>query len=280
MKTKSAVIKNTLKKNKGMTLLEVLIALTLFTLIFSTLMRITDTTIKYRKKISQNIKETKFSRNVLQVIKKDIRNIFYTQDMNASAHILFKKQTIEHSDTDEDEEDTSSQNQQQVQMMEFENREIEPYLSPTALISGGITGQSNRLLMVSLSNTRTRENIKISDQNIVVYYLNPCKSREKNKEQSTCLWRKSSPFINQDLENIKNFTEFVLLEKVKKFQLSYYDISSNEWLQEWKTDPNEKNILPSSIRLEIEFENKKKQTIKREINVPLHQQFILPIKMG
>ena len=81
---------------------------------------------------------------------------------------------------------------------------------------------------------------------------------------------------NQSLEDLKHYDEFVLLEKVKKFQLSYYNMYSNEWKQEWKTKPDDTNILPSSIRITLEFENKKKQIVKQELNLPLHQQILIP----
>ena len=244
---------------KGMTLLEVLISLVLFAVISISLMRMTDTTIQYRKKITKNIKNIKLSRNALQIIKKDIRNIFYTQDMNAFAHLL------------------TPQNEEGL-FADFEKTMITPYLFNKIHISGGIIGKPNSLHIASFSNVRTQENAKFSDQNIIIYYLKPCKSREQSKENSTCLWRKFSFIINQDMDNLKNYNEFVLLEKVKKFQLSYYNISSNDWLQEWKTGPNERNFLPAAIHIKIEFENKRKQLVKREIKLPLHHSLILPVQ--
>ena len=259
----------TLMNKKGMTLLEVLIALTLFTVISISLVRMTSKTTQYRKKITLNMQDTKYSRNILQIIRKDIRNIFYTTDMNALTHVLFRKQSQKPSD---------SNTEAQTKLKKFEET-VEPYLFQTIPVSGGIIGKTNSLHIASLSNIHIQENAKSSDQNAITYYLKPCKNRENKKEKiSSCLWRKFSSVITQDLENLKDYDEFVLLEKVKVFQLSYYSKSSNEWLNEWKTGPNERNFLPSAIHIEIEFENKKKQSIKQNINVPLHQQFILPVE--
>ncbi len=283
---------------KGLTLLEVLIALTLFTFISISLIRMTNKTTQYREKITQNIQDTKYSRNILQIIRKDIRNAFYTKDMNALAHVLLKKENQKKSRANPESSTTSRSNpnpktsqkqeEEQAKLNKFD-REVEPYLSQTAPVSGGIIGKTNSLHIVSLSNIYTGENSKNSDQNAIVYYLKPCKNRENKKaETSSCLWRKFSSVIHQNLGNLKDYDEIVLLEKVKKFQLSYYNKSSNEWVKEWETTPTrnswlpvltyQKAFLPSAIYIELEFENKKKQSVKQEIHVPLHQQFILPVE--
>lgn len=286
---------------KGLTLLEVLIALVLFTFISISLIRMTNKTTQYREKITRNIQDTKYSRNILQMIRKDIRNTFYTKDMNALAHNTFLKkenQKEANPDAEERSQTTSRSRQRRSEQQEEKqakldafNREVEPYLYRKVIFSGGIAGKTNSLHIVSLSNIYTGENSKNSDQNIIIYYLKPCKNREDKKEEtsSSCLWRKFSPVTQQNLINLKDYDEFVLLEKVNKFQISYYNESSNEWLKEWNTTSYvrgsilprlsyTKTFLPSAIHIELEFENKKKQSVKQEIQIPLHQQFILPLE--
>ena len=273
--------KTTLKKtkdfvfnSKGMTLLEVIIALVLFTFISISLMRMTNTSIQYKKKITRNVKDTKLIRNVLQIIRKDIVNTFYIKDMNSLAHTLIIKQNKTSPSSNNEK---APQDRTTIEFNAFEKIEIEPYLSLEPHFLGGMTGKSNSLYIVSLSNIRNQENAKISDQNIIIYYLKPCKNRKNKTENSSCLWRKASLVINQDPENLEHYNESVLLEKVKKFQLSYYNMHSNEWLKEWETHPTKSNTLPSNIRIEIEFKNKKNQSVKQEMNIPLYQQFILPV---
>lgn len=256
------------KNKKGLTLLEVLITLSLFTFISISLVRMTKKTTEYKKKVTKSIQNTRYSRNVLQIIRKDIRNIFYTKDMNALTHVLWRKENLN---------PKKPTIEQQSKLKAFENT-VESYLFTSVPFSGGIIGKTNSLHITSLSNTHNQESDKNSDQSTITYYLKPCKDRENKKEESSCLWRKFSPIINQELDNLKDYDEVVLLEKVKKFQIFYYDRFSDEWLKEWKTSSNEKNFLPSSILIEMEFEDRRKQSVKQEINVPLHQQFILPVE--
>ncbi len=266
-----------------MTLLEVVIALILFTFMIISLTRMTSSAIKYREQVTRNTKITKFSRNVLQIIRKDIQNIFYTQDMNSVAHISFRKQNSLREPPAEQKskkkiptDKERKKKEVEKELIEFEIMQIEPYMLKLSSTSGGVVGTENSLHISSLSYIRNQDNEKTSDQNLIVYYLKPCKSREKNKEESSCLWRKFSTMINQQLSDLKHYDEFVLLERVKIFQLSYYNMYSNEWKKEWKTGPNDNNNLPSAIRVKMEFENKKKQIVKQEIHLPLYQQVLIP----
>ena len=289
-------ILKTINKN-GITILELLFSLVLFTAISISLMRMTDKTIQYKKKVTNNMKAIKTSRNVVQIIKKDILNIFYTQDINAlnyrnffsaeSGLSLTVTQRFNASKNESDRESSNRQTQEKVLkqnqqiydgLMEFTETNVKPFIPNKVSFSGGIIGKEDSLHLVSLSYIQNQENEKKSDQNIVIYYLKDCKSRENNKEQSTCLWRKFSTRTNQDLEDPKDYSEFVLLERVKKFELYYYNGASKEWLKEWKTGNNQRRVLPAAIQVTIEYENKRKKTVKSLIHSALHQQFILPVQ--
>ena len=275
------------KRNaKGFTLLEILIALTLFTFISISLIRMTDKTIQYKKKITRNIKDTKSSRIALQIIRKDIRNAFYRKDMNVLTYneVLSSQDNSTDIDSHNRSQRSSQNNKITAQLKEWMELEVLPYKpfmhSSSGIGTVGIVGKNDALYITSRSYIRNHENEKSSDQNTITYYLKSCKSREDQKKKSTCLWRKFSPDIYKNIENIptSDYKEFVLLEKVKIFELSYYDFPSNEWFSEWRTGNNRRNTLPDAIRIKIEFENKRKQIVKQELHVPLHQQFLLPIE--
>ncbi len=257
-------------------MLEVLIALILFTFMAVTLMRMTDKTLKYQKKITRNVKDIKFRRNVFQIIRADIRNSFYISDINSFLHQPLSKRT--NKAPFREEEGSTAPGGLKSQLEAFEEKEIRPYLYHDLYSSGSFIGTQDRLRITSFSYVPGREDENADDRNIVVYYLKDCKSRKNNKIKSLCLWRRFSPDINQDTQELKDYEEFALLERVKKFQLSYYSISTNEWTKEWKTGPKDQNILPSAVHIIIEFEDKKKQLVKNEIKIPVYQQFILPVQ--
>ena len=255
-------------------MLEVLIALILFTFMAVTLMRMTDKTLKYQKKITRNVKDIKFRRNVFQILRADIRNSFYISDNNSILHQPLWRQLDKA--LFPPTEESASPNGLKSQLADFKEKQIKPYLYRGFYSLGRFIGTEKRLLMTSFSYVSHRSSD--SGQHIVLYYLKDCKNRNNNKITSLCLWRGFSPNINQNPEELRDYQAFALLEQVKNFQLSYYSISTNEWSKEWKTGPKDQNILPSALHIIIEFENKKKQLVKNEIKIPIHQQFILPVQ--
>ncbi len=261
------------KSRKGMTLIEVLIALLLFSFISWSLFRIVDTTVQYRKKVTRNIKNHKFSRNALQVVKKDLRNMFYKKNINDLVY-----RTVESGrKTREGLAKTAEGPAKQAKTLlaQFELNQLRPYFPPMVRSVGGITGKKDQLSMNALSYRA--ENDPKGDQNAIMYYLKNCKNRLNPKEQSLCLWRKSSSVIDQDLENLTQTNEVVLLERVQKFELSYYDVSANEWVQEWKTGRNERGALPAAILMKLEFKDSRNLLIREALKITLHQQIILPV---
>ncbi len=249
--------------SRGLTLIELVIALVLFAVIATSLMRMTEHTIQYRKKLSKTVSSTKMNRTISQIMKRDLRNIFFTQDINALLHTLYSSKTharkkISIPDTQDPEEDPIRQ-----------APALNPYLHKQLLYFGGLKGKKDQLSFASFSNIQAWLNEKSSDQNEVSYYLAGCKSKTDERKQQTCLWRKSSTQLDQDLEASDRYEESIILEKVKSFHVSYFNIFQNKWFDEWTTKANEQGSLPAIIRVALDFENNKNQ-----LN---HQEFILPI---
>ena len=263
---------------KGMSLIEVLIALLLFSFISWSLFRIVDTTVQYRKKVTRNIKNHKFSQNVGQVVKRDLRNMFYKKDINDLVYRTVESSRKTRSALIKTAEDPAKNSAKQAvlrALAQFELKFIRPHFPPVVRSVGGIIGKKDQLSLNALSYRA--ENGPQGDPSAIIYYLKNCKSRLNPKEQSLCLWRKSSSVIDQDLEDLTQANEVVLLERMQKFELSYYDVSTKEWVQEWKTGLNEREALPAAIHLKWEFKNSRNHLIQKVLKITLHQQIILPI---
>ena len=224
------------------------------------------------------MQEIKYSRNILQIIRKDIRNTFYMPNIQVLAHVDTMQSRLK--SLQEKDSQTASEKKAEKLFQQFASKEIYPFLYENEKsATGGLSGEKDRLHLASFSNVPTTTEAKTSSQQLVTYYLKTCKNKLDNKIQSTCLWRKTSPAIEQDMEDFKNYKEFVLLENVEKFELLYYNLSTNEWLPEWKTAPNEKNTLPSAINIKFNFKEKKQLT-HRETTLQFYQQLILPVQEG
>ena len=210
------IINNT----KGMTLLEVIISVALFSVIAVSLMRMTDTTIQYQKKITQNITDIHYQRNFLQILRKDLRNVFFIYDINAKLQTLYIQRI------------------RQTQQLNLRGSPIRtsldpiisnnPYFHSTDPQYGGVKGTQDSLHIGSFSNIRTQKDEKASDQNIISYYLKPCKSRlDTSKEMKSCLWKRVSKYPEKIIEDPETFEEYVLLEDVVELHIAYFNIFNN-----------------------------------------------------
>ena len=265
---------------KGLTLLEVIIALSLFAVVAISLMRMIDTVLKYRKTITEKSKEIRLNRNVIQILKKDLKNIFLIQDMNSKMHISFieKKQNPPIRRTPETEGSPSgtgairgAEAPETIDTTEYEQTQIYPYLSTQIHMTGGFYGNENSLRISTFSNTRLWSDDKTGEQNEVAYYIQDCKGNENTSND--CLWRSSSSVVDDNPEESDSQEELVLLERIKKFQISYFNIFKDEWSNEWQTDQNRNKNIPSIIKLNIEYENEKSKLIKHNIMIPIYQEY-------
>ena len=269
------VLQQGVGNKKGMTLLETLISLILFAFIAIFLISTEKTTRKYQKKLSDRILSMKLKRNVFQIIRSDIQNMFYTVDVNALAHSEYLKKEkgslyrVQTADLEA--------NLIEGELEDFERIEVNFYMHSSVVVAGGFEGKKDEMRLSSFSYKHFYGNETRGDQNIVVYYLKPCKTVVTRQKKDSCLWRKFSSFSNQKGDNLKHFSEFVLLEGVERFEISYYNLYSHEWLSEWKTHPQDRNFLPSALHVKIESEGKGSLPTG-EIKTPLYHQFILPLK--
>ena len=267
---------------KGMTLLEVIIALSLFAVVAVSLMKMTDTVLKYRKTITEKSKEIKLNRNFTQILKKDLKNIFFIEDLNSKIHIAFieRKRNPNPVPPKEPEPGTGTtpraedQPPENIDTTEYEQTQIYPYISSQMRITGGFYGEENSLKISTFSNTRLWSDDKTGEHNEVAYYIKNCQEKKNNKNSSECLWRSSSSVVDENPEESDVQEELVLLERVKKFQISYFNMFKDEWSNEWKTDPTNNKNLPAIIRLNIEYENEKSKLIKHNIMIPIYQEYL------
>ena len=105
---------------------------------------------------------------------------------------------------------------------------------PVPKILTHFLGETESLHFTTLSHVRTAKDAKESDQAEVGYFLKPCKSRVNPKWSSNCLWRRTSPLIDEKVN--EGGAEIVLLENVEEFKLKYFGPDREEWVEVWKTD--------------------------------------------
>ena len=236
---------------KGMTLLELLIATGLFTMIAVSLTRMTKSAVQYRTSINKHVSHLRHKRNIFQILKRDIQNTFYLEDLNNTFLLEF----VESNDP-----------------LPYPLSEKAYY--PEVIYVGGFSGTRNTLFLSSFSHTPNHQNAKEGDLNEISYFIKKCKNPKD--EESQCLWRKNSLRTDNNVEDIAQQNEYVLLTDISDFSISYYDFLNTKWVNEWKIGPGRRFMLPSVIRISLDSKSKSGKVLSSTFSLVLYQT-LLPL---
>ncbi|HXX29596.1 MAG TPA: type II secretion system protein GspJ [Myxococcaceae bacterium] len=111
-------------------------------------------------------------------------------------------------------------------------------------------GAADRLLFTSLAHQRLYTDAKESDQMVVEYTVKTSSAPGARGRQD--LMRRENPNLYGDDRMERGGTEDVLLEDVKRLELSYWDSDKKDWVKEWDTRRLEKkSILPTRVRIVV-----------------------------
>lgn len=127
-----------------------------------------------------------------------------------------------------------------------------------------LIGKTDSLHFTTINHLRTTANAQEGNQIEVGYYLNTCKSRITGKS-STCLWRRNSLIIDNDVT--RDGTATPLVENVTQLKFEYMSDSNNnkEWRSTWLTDANgdnvTQNMFPYLVRITLEVHDKESKDI-------------------
>lgn len=107
-------------------------------------------------------------------------------------------------------------------------------------------GTGNSLFFSTSTHQRTYQNARENEHHFVTYQI-----------VDNALVRAESPRAVSfaDRENPEQFKQFSLIPNVQRFELEYYHPKKQDWETSWDTEKSEyKNILPSAVRVRLEFE--------------------------
>jgi general secretion pathway protein J len=110
-------------------------------------------------------------------------------------------------------------------------------------------GNSTRVDFSSFSHRRLYRNAHESDQNELAFYLAPDPKHPAQK----VLARREQRRVDDDPE--KGGQSQILIENVKKFELSFLDPLTTEWVKSWSTIGAQANRLPSQAKITITVPN-------------------------
>lgn len=128
----------------------------------------------------------------------------------------------------------------------------------TAVTVTQFIGDETNLDFSSLSFIRSSADEVASDQAEIGYSLENCRSRGNSNQSSKCLWRRVSPFIDEDIKD--GGTKTVILENVERLSFRYKGPeATEEWIRSWSSagdssDAN-KGQFPYAVEISLEVKD-------------------------
>lgn len=231
-------------RKKGFTIIEVVIALSIFAILAVTVGTTINSTLKRKKKTEFESDIQTSMQTALTIMQTDISKAFKWVDINEE----IKRKM--------DKEKAPTQPGQAPQgTFPIADSKI-PYEKVTSFI-----GKSNSLYFTSLSNARTIANSPYSDQAKIAYYLKNVSSYKDGKPTQAIV-RVVDPYLDEaDIEKLEG-TPTAILEDVKSLEFGYYDSEDEKWLKEWKStadDSKTKDKFPPAVEIKITIEINQKE---------------------
>ncbi len=119
------------------------------------------------------------------------------------------------------------------------------------LFEGRSQGGGDNLTFSSFAHLRIRRDVNESDQTVIQYFLADDPEDSKRRH----LYRRETNRLSGDLpEDLRRYAPaYVLLEDVASLEFRYWDVTRDEWLDEWRTTANDAqpDRLPQRVEIKV-----------------------------
>lgn len=227
-------------RHKGLTLMEILIALFIFSFASLYISRTVTRLLKQKKKIEREVKDRRGHSNILEILRQDLKGVMIHFDINSHLNQFALSELSEFSEIEAEKipfEGRSFINSQ------FDFFGEEDLLTFTAFVPLAGEEEAEKLVKVS-------------------YFTKQCIDRETD-QSALCLIRGvSDHWTNR--EDTENQKSKVLIRGLKDITFSYYHPEKKEWERNWSFLPlwkevearptRETVLLPPSVQVNMEWE--------------------------
>lgn len=199
------------QKKSGLTLMEVLIALFIFSFSSIYISRTINHLLKRQKKVEKEIKSQRSHSNIMEVLRQDLRGVLIHFDIN------FHLNRWAYSELSKISEEKKG-----GRVVPFEGRN---FMNPQF----DFFGEENQLIFTSLipftGNRESKQLVKIN------YFFKQCKN-PATEQMASCLIRGVSRHW-KDRQDVKSQKNRVLIRDLKEGSFSYYHPEKKEWENTW-----------------------------------------------
>ncbi|MBX3033476.1 MAG: prepilin-type N-terminal cleavage/methylation domain-containing protein [Bdellovibrionaceae bacterium] len=258
-----------MRRRGGFTLIEVLISVAILATLAMLASRTIQQAVRAKVTIQTQIDDISKMRDAMRLMERDVNLAFHHRDTEKELQDLLKKKENPGAVLPNPADPAAAQRQALLEQQQATRREA-PRVDPATHFVGNAEGFS----FVTMNNARMVRNSRQADFIEVGYSLKDCSSAD-GKRRSKCLWRRSSPVVDEDVT--VGGDEVVLLEDVSEFSLQYIGKGKQDWVKEWRTDKGgdavTKNNFPQAVEITLGVQKGDEKTRKKyKLNavVPIH----------
>lgn len=251
-----------MRKNSGFTMIELMITITILSTLTVLTAQAISQAIRAKVKLQDQIDDVSRMRDAVRLVERDINLAYHYRDIEKELENILKKKNNPNQPNPVPGQPTPVPPPERI---EVERQDPETHF----------VGSGESVNFVTLNNARTVRNTRQADFVEIGYALKDCKNLRDDKGSSKCLWRRSSPHVDDDVT--KGGVEVVLLENVSEFKLRYIGKGKQDWGSDWRTDEQgdgaSKGKFPQAVEVSLTVEKKNKAKGKKysmQVVVPIH----------
>lgn len=266
-----------IKQTSGFTLIEVLITVMILGTLTVLAAQSMQQAVQSKTKIQAQIDDVSRMRDTLRIMERDINLAFHYRDLEKELDQLIQKYQKPQTATNPALQPggvptlfTPDEGQGP-----FQGGSANPDLAPRQDPRTHFIGSEEAVHFVTRNNARMTTQQKFADFAEVSYSVKDCKSLKVDGGSSQCLWRRSHPYVDEDVT--AGGTEIVLLENVTEFALKYIGKGKQDWVTAWRSDEGgdgvTKNNFPLAVEISMTIEKEEKGKTKKysmQVVAPLH----------
>jgi len=252
---------------KGFTLLEIMIVMTILATITVVSSKSMQEAIKNKIKLQNNIDDMSAVRDSLKLMERDLNLAFHYTDLEIELKDAIKKRRSNNKTTQQPGGPPPAQGQASVQTAVYNpndpndplNKKAQDRIDPTTQFDG----KEDKLFFPTLNTSRMREDIRQANFIKVGYALQSCKKPD-GSDSSSCLVRKTNSIVDGDNTKVENGE--VILPDVTEFKLRYIGKGMQEWVSEWSSEKGDgirKGRFPDAVEISLKVERGPKDKKKK-----------------
>ncbi len=260
-------------RSEGFTLLELILAFGILSLMTITIATATRQALRTRQKVQEKVAEMSQVRDALKIIQRDLELAYHARDLEAEVQAEVKKLKNKNPSNPNSNNPTDPSAPPPVAGIDpntgaptTASDKVNPYRKNPET---DFIGKESEVYFATKNAPVFLENAPQADFAKVGYQISSCRKPGSNNPSSNCLIRRYSALVEGDITKTDSGT--VLVENVTNFKLRYYGAGKQDYVSSWSSKDVDASMMkkyPESVEITLEIahgEGNEKRTTSMQI---------------